>query len=79
MAAPAAAGLALWAAPGGAQVLAWAVLAFPTGSAEVLRDTTAQTLLPDVVEAATLAAANTALHGSEALTGQFIAPLWRDS
>jgi MFS family permease len=67
-------GLALWAAPGLAAVLALAGLAFLTGSVEVLRDNTAQTILPDVVEPADLEEANAALQSSEKLTGQFIGP-----
>ncbi len=66
--------LALWATPGLAAVLALAALAFAVGSVEVLRDNTAQTILPDVVEPAALEPANAALQSSEKLTGQFIGP-----
>ncbi len=66
--------LALWAAPGLASVLGLAGLAFLTGSVEVLRDNTAQTILPDVVEPAALEAANAALQSSDKLMGQFVGP-----
>lgn len=66
--------LALWTAPGLAPVLVLAGIAFLMGAIEVLRDNTAQTLLPDVVEPATLEAANAALQSSETLTAQFIGP-----
>ena len=70
----AAVALALWATPSLAAVLALAGLAFLTGSVEVLRDNTAQTILPDVVEPDTLESANAALQSREKLTGQFIGP-----
>ena len=44
-------GLALWATPGLAAVLALAAIAFLIGSVEVLRDNTAQTILPELVAA----------------------------
>ncbi|WP_136444087.1 MFS transporter [Pacificoceanicola onchidii] len=49
-------------------------LAFLLGSAEVLRDNAAQTMLPSIVEADDLEVANGQLWSSEQLTGQFIGP-----
>jgi MFS family permease len=49
-------------------------LAFLLGSAEVLRDNAAQTMLPSIVEAKDLERANGQLWSSEQLTGQFIGP-----
>ena len=57
---------------GGVWVLAG--LAFLLGSAEVLRDNAAQTMLPSIVDASDLEAANGQLWSSEQLTGQFIGP-----
>jgi MFS family permease len=55
---------------------AWmlAGLAFLLGSAEVLRDNAAQTILPAIVQPADLEAANGQLWGAEQLAGQFIGP-----
>lgn len=66
--------LALTASPGTAPVLAMTVLAFLLGSAEVLRDNTAQTFLPNVVTKSQLEQANGALWSTEQLAGQFIGP-----
>lgn len=66
--------LALWGTPGLTAVLILAAIAFATGTVEVLRDNTAQTLLPDVVEPTALEAANSALQSGEKLTAQFIGP-----
>ncbi len=66
--------LAVRAEPASWAVLSLAALAFLTGSVEVLRDNTAQTILPDVVEPDALEAANASLQSSEKLTGQFIGP-----
>ena len=66
--------LALTATPGTGPVLAMAALAFVLGSAEVVRDNTAQTLLPSVVEKPQLEQANGALWGTEKLAGQLIGP-----
>ena len=63
-------GLALTAPPGTGPVLALAALAFLLGSAEVLRDNTAQTFLPDVVDKPQLERANGALWATERLAGQ---------
>lgn len=49
-------------------------LAFLLGSAEVLRDNAAQTMLPSIVESRDLEVANGQLWSSEQLTGQFIGP-----
>ena len=49
-------------------------LAFLLGSAEVLRDNAAQTILPAIVEPEDLEAANGQLWSTEQLTGQFIGP-----
>ena len=51
-----------------------AALAFLLGSAEVLRDNAAQTMLPSIVETKDLEVANGQLWSSEQLTGQFIGP-----
>lgn len=70
----AAAALAMLAAPGTGAVLALAGLAFVLGSAEVLRDNTAQTLLPRVVDHARLEEANGLLWATEQVAGQFAGP-----
>lgn len=49
-------------------------LAFLLGSAEVMRDNAAQTMLPSIVEAKDLEVANGQLWSSEQLTGQFVGP-----
>lgn len=49
-------------------------LAFLLGSAEVLRDNAAQTILPSIVDSSDLEAANGQLWSTEQLTGQFIGP-----
>ncbi len=49
-------------------------LAFLLGSAEVLRDNAAQTMLPSIVASEDLERANGQLWSSEQLTGQFIGP-----
>ncbi len=66
--------LALTATPGTAPVLAMAGLSFILGSAEVLRDNTAQTIVPSVVDRAQLEAANGAFWACEQVAGQFIGP-----
>ncbi|MBK6466225.1 MAG: hypothetical protein IPF96_04580 [Rhodobacter sp.] len=60
--------------PGVAAVLALACLAFFLGSAEVLRDNTAQTLLPRVVARDQLEDANGFLWATEQVAGQFLGP-----
>ncbi len=59
-------------APGAVGLLAG--LAFLLGSAEVLRDNAAQTILPALVARADLEAANGQLWSAEQLTGQFLGP-----
>jgi MFS family permease len=66
--------LAMTATAGTVPVLLMAALTFALGSAEVLRDNTAQTFLPSVVEKSQLERANGALWSTEQLTGQFIGP-----
>ena len=66
--------LAVSATPGTAPVLVMAALSFVLGSAEVLRDNTAQTFLPAIVEKSQLEQANGALWSTEQLAGQFIGP-----
>lgn len=66
--------LALLAQPGTAPVLIMAGLTFVLGSAEVLRDNTAQTFLPSVVDKSQLERANGAIWSTEQLIGQFIGP-----
>ena len=66
--------LALTATPGTGPVLVMAGLTFALGSAEVLRDNTAQTFLPSVVDQRHLEQANGALWSTEQLAGQFIGP-----
>lgn len=59
-----------------AQGAVWVLagLAFLLGSAEVLRDNAAQTMLPSIVDSQDLERANGQLWSSEQLTGQFIGP-----
>lgn len=60
--------------PSTAAVWILAALAFLLGSAEVLRDNAAQTMLPSIVDQTDLEAANGQLWSAEQLTGQFIGP-----
>ena len=55
-------------------ILLLAALAFLLGTAEVLRDNAAQTLLPSVVEKEQLETANGQLWSAEQVMGQFIGP-----
>lgn len=66
--------LALTATPGALPVLGLAALAFLLGSAEVVRDNTAQTFLPGVVDKSQLERANGALWATERLAGQLVGP-----
>jgi MFS family permease len=66
--------LALTAHPGTAPVLGMAALTFLLGCAEVLRDNTAQTFVPTVVEKSQLERANGAMWACEQLAGQFVGP-----
>ena len=68
-------GLIIWAPPGElGPILALSILAFLLGSAEVLRDNAAQTILPSVVDKDHLEAANGQLWSVEQIAGQFIGP-----
>lgn len=60
--------------PGPGAVWVLAGLAFLLGSAEVVRDNAAQTLLPAIVSPDQLEAANGQLWSAEQLTGRFIGP-----
>lgn len=60
--------------PTPAMVWALVALAFLLGSAEVLRDNAAQTILPAIVAPGDLEAANGQMWSAEQLTGQFIGP-----
>lgn len=55
-------------------ILALSVLAFLLGSAEVLRDNAAQTILPSVVAKADLETANGQMWSAEQVMGEFIGP-----
>ena len=66
--------LALTATPGVGAVWVLAALAFAQGTVEVLRDNTAQTILPQVVDKPQLEAANAILMTSENLMSQFMGP-----
>lgn len=66
--------LAMTAHPGTGPALALAALSFALGSAEVLRDNTAQAFLPALVDKSQLERANSALWSTETLAGQFIGP-----
>ncbi|WP_072506402.1 MFS transporter [Phaeobacter porticola] len=61
-------------APTPGAIWALAGLAFILGSAEVIRDNAAQTILPDIVAGSDLETANGQLWTAEQLTGQFIGP-----
>jgi MFS family permease len=60
--------------PAPAAVWALAGLAFLLGSAEVLRDNAAQTIMPSIVAPGDLETANGQMSSAEQLTGQFIGP-----
>ena len=66
--------LAVLATPGAAPVLVMAALSFLLGSAEVVRDNTAQTFLPTVVDKSQLERANGSLWATEQLAGQLLGP-----
>jgi MFS family permease len=55
-------------------ILALSVLTFLLGSAEVLRDNAAQTILPSVVDKADLEHANGQMWSAEQVMGQFVGP-----
>lgn len=70
-------GAILWLAlsvPGASAIWLLAALTFILGAAAVLRDNAAQTILPDIVTASDLEAANGRMWSVEQLTGQFIGP-----
>lgn len=60
--------------PAAATIWVLTGLAFVLGSAEVLRDNAAQTILPSIVAQSDLEAANGQMWSAEQLTGQFIGP-----
>lgn len=60
--------------PNAGAIWALIALAFLLGSAEVLRDNAAQTILPSIVAPEDLEKANGQLWSTEQLTGQFIGP-----
>ncbi|GAA2090326.1 MFS transporter [Brevibacterium salitolerans] len=62
------------AAPGTVLLTALCLLAFLVGCAEVLRDTTAQTLMPSLVDQRLLERANGRLWGAETALGGFAGP-----
>ncbi|AWD21920.1 hypothetical protein B6K69_09715 [Fuscovulum blasticum] len=66
--------LALLAPPGTGPALVLAALAFAMGSAEVVRDNTAQSFLPAVVPKDRLEDANGLLWSAEQVAGQFAGP-----
>ncbi|PTQ72495.1 MFS transporter [Celeribacter persicus] len=66
--------LALLATPGPEAVLLLAALAFTLGSAEVLRDNTAQSFIPALVPEQRLESANGLLWASEQAAGQLLGP-----
>lgn len=70
----AAVALAVSAPTGNGAVVLLAALTFLLGSAEVVRDNTAQTILPNLVAAPQLEQANGLIWSTEQLAGQFIGP-----
>ena len=65
--------LVFWMPSSGA-ILALAVAAFMLGAAEVLRDNTAQTILPQLVEKHDLPKANGTMWSAEQIIGEFVGP-----
>lgn len=61
-------------AGGSSAILTLALIAFLFGSAEVVRDTAAQTVLPSIVAPEQLEQANGQMGSAEQITGQFIGP-----
>lgn len=59
---------------GNAAILSLAFIAFLFGSAEVIRDNAAQTVLPSIVAHGDLERANGQMWSAEQITGQFIGP-----
>lgn len=60
--------------PGPAAILSLTFIAFLFGSAEVIRDNAAQTVLPSIVASRDLERANGQMWSAEQVTGQFIGP-----
>ncbi len=60
--------------PSSGTILLLAAAAFALGAAEVLRDNTAQTILPQLVEDADLPKANGTLWSAEQIIGEFVGP-----
>ncbi len=67
-------GLALLAALGGGSIWALYVVAICVGAAETLYDTSAQSIIPQMVGRAALAKANGRLYGMEVTANQFLGP-----
>ncbi len=65
--------LVFWMPSSGA-ILLLAAAAFMLGAAEVLRDNTAQTILPHLVEARDLPKANGTMWSAEQIIGEFVGP-----
>ena len=59
---------------GNAAILSLALIAFLFGSAEVIRDNAAQTVLPSIVAHSDMERANGQMWSAEQVTGQFIGP-----
>jgi len=59
---------------GSTAILSLIAIAFLFGSAEVVRDNAAQTVLPSIVDRADLERANGQMWSAEQITGQFIGP-----
>lgn len=59
---------------GSAAILALTLIAFLFGSAEVVRDNAAQTVLPSIVAHSDMERANGQMWSAEQITGQFIGP-----
>ena len=60
--------------PSGRAIILLASVAFVLGAAEVLRDNTAQTILPQLVENRDLAKANGTMWSAEQIIGEFVGP-----
>lgn len=67
-------GLALLAVLGGGSIWALYVVAICVGAAETVYDTSAQSIIPQLVGRATLAKANGRLYGMEVTANQFLGP-----
>ena len=67
-------GLALLAALGGGSIWPLYLVAFSVGAAETVYDTSAQSIIPQLVGRAALAKANGRLYGMEVTANQFLGP-----